>query len=110
MFTLKELKANNGATINKAGDMVNYARGYQVSHEDLYIIPVYKLRKAKLLETLNALLNGDHLGVWIDHNKAYIDRSELITNKRKAIMIGKERCQKAIYNWKTGDCIPCCHW
>lgn len=107
MFKLNSIKANNGATLHKDGSLCEYKRGYQVSEQDLFIIPVYKLRKRDIIALLNTLEDGKCLGIWIDHKKAYIDISERVTNKRKAIILGKERCQKAIYDWKTGDCIPC---
>ena len=107
MFKFKTVLANNGATLDKDGNILAYKQGYQVSHEDLFVIPVYKLRKSLLIATLKELPMGDCLGIWIDNGKAYIDRSERITNKRLAIKVGKQRKQLAIYNWKTGDCIPC---
>jgi hypothetical protein len=107
MFTLKQVKVNGGLTVDTMGKVVVYRNGYQVSKEDLAIIPVYKVRKSTLLEILNTLNDGECLGMWIDSGKMYIDCSERIGNKRVAIKVGKARNQLSIYNWKTGDCIPC---
>lgn len=107
MFTLKQIKLNNGATLDKLGNMVNHKNGYQVSAEDLEIIPTYRLTKKHLLDMLTKIPNGSNLGVWIDNGKAYIDRSARIGNKRLALKVGKALNQISIYNWKTGDCIPC---
>ena len=107
MFKLKTLKANNGITLDKQGNAISYSNGYQVSAEDLEIIPAYKLTKKHLLDMLAKIPNGSNLGVWIDNGKAYIDRSARISNKRLALKVGRELNQISIYNWKTGDCIPC---
>lgn len=107
MFTLKQVKANGGLTVDTMGKVVVYRNGYQVSKEDLAIIPVYKVRKSTLLKILNTLNDGECLGMWIDNGKMYIDCSERIGNKRVAIKVGKARNQLSVYNWKTGDCIPC---
>lgn len=77
MFTLKQIKANAGITMDKEGNALAYKRGYQVSEQDLAIIPVYKLRKSKLIEMLNSL------------------------------PAGKERKQLSIWNWKASEAIAC---
>ena len=107
MFKLKDIKTNNGATLNKQGEMLNYKNGYQVSAEDLAIIPAYKLRKSQLIEMLNALPVDSCLGVWIDNGKAYIDRSARIGNKRLALKVGKQLNQLAIWDWKASKSIAC---
>lgn len=107
MFTLKAIKQNNGITLDKQGNPITHKNGYQVSAEDLEIIPAYKLRKAHLLDLLDRIPVGSNLGVWIDNGKAYIDRSARIGNKRLALKVGRQLNQISIYDWATGDCIPC---
>lgn len=107
MFKLKDIKANAGATLNKQGESLSYSKGYQVSEKDLLIIPAYKLRKAQLIDMLNALDNGKCLGVWIDNGKAYIDCSEYIRTKREALKLGKQRKQISIWGWKASEAIAC---
>ena len=107
MFKLKDIKANGGMTLDKNANAISYSNGYQVSAEDLEIIPAYRLTKKHLLEMLAKIPNGSNLGIWIDNNKAYIDRSARIGNKRLALKVGRELNQISIYDWKTGDCIPC---
>ena len=107
MFTLKEIKANGGATLDKLGMAISYTSGYQVSAEDLEVIPVHKLTKRHLLEMLEIIPFGSNLGIWIYQGKAYIDRSARIGNKRLAIKVGKQLNQISIYDWKTGDFIFC---
>lgn len=107
MFKLKDIKANGGITLDKSGLPISYNCGYQVSAEDLEIIPTYRLTKKHLLEMLDRIPVGSNLGVWIDNGKAYIDRSARIVSKRMALKVGKALNQISIYDWKTGDCIPC---
>lgn len=107
MFTLKQIKLNNGATLNKAGESLSYARGYQVSEKDLLIIPAYKLTKKQLIKMLNELADGKCLGVWIDSGKAYVDCSEYVSTKKQALKLGKQRKQISIWNWKAGEAIAC---
>lgn len=107
MFKLKEIKLNAGATLDKQGNQLAYAKGYQVSEQDLEIIPAYKLTKKHLIDMLNSLPIGKCLGVWIYGGKAYIDCSEYIATKRQAMKAGKQRKQLSIWNWKAGEAIAC---
>lgn len=107
MFTLKEIKLNNGATLDKTGLPLSYASGYQVSEKDLEIIPAYKLTKKHLMEMLDKLPAGANLGVWIDNGKAYIDQSMRVLGKKKALQLGKALNQISIWDWKAGEAIAC---
>lgn len=107
MFKLKDIKANKGATLNKQGESLNYKDGYQVSAEDLEVIPAYRLTKKHLIEMLNKIPVGSCLGVWIDNNKAYIDRSARISNKRLALKVGRQLKQISIWDWKASEAIAC---
>ena len=107
MFTLKQIKLNNGATLDKTGLPLSYASGYQVSEKDLEIIPAYKLTKKHLIEMLNKLPKGANLGVWIDNGKAYIDQSTRVLSKDFALKLGKALNQISIWNWKAGEAIAC---
>ena len=107
MFKLKEIKFNAGATLDKQGNPMQYARGYQVSEKDLEIIPAYRLTKKHLIDMLNSLPIGKCLGVWIDGGKAYIDCSEYVNTKKQALRLGKQRKQISVWNWKAGEAIAC---
>lgn len=107
MFKLKDVIKENGATLNKNGIPESYENGYQVSCEDLEIIPKSKLRKKHLIRLLNSLQPNDHLGVWIDKNKAYLDRSVHIIDKDEAMRFGKEKNQISILEWETMNCLSC---
>ena len=107
MFKLKDVKVNNGATLNKQGESLNYASGYQVSVCDLEIIPAYRLTKKHLMEMLHRLEDGKCLGIWVDGGKAYIDCSEYVSTKKQALRLGKQRKQISVWNWKAGEAIAC---
>lgn len=107
MFKLKDVKLNQGATLDRNGNPLNYTRGYQVSERDLEIIPEYKLTKKLLLKVLNTLDNNKCLGIWIENKKVYIDISEYISTKREAIKQGKARKQISIFSWKNSEAIYC---
>lgn len=107
MFKLKEIKLNNGATLNKQGETLNYESGYQVSVRDIEVIPAYKLTKKHLIDMLKKLPVGTNLGVWIDNKKAYIDYSVRFALKRQALEYGKAHNQISIWNWKAGEAIAC---
>lgn len=107
IFKLKDIKTNGGITLDKNANVVTYSNGYQVSAEDLEIIPAYRLTKKHLMEMLAKIPYGSNLGVWLDKGKAYIDRSARIGNKRMALKVGKALNQLSIYNWATGECISC---
>ena len=107
MFKLKDIKLNKGATLDKQGNPLQYKDGYQVSAEDLEIIPAYRLTKKHLLDMLNKIPVGSNLGIWIDNNKAYIDRSARISNKRMALKVGRKLNQISIWDWKAGEAIAC---
>ena len=107
MFKLKDIKANGGMTLDKNANAISYSNGYQVSAEDLEIIPAYRLTKKHLIDMLAKIPNGSNLGIWIDNGKAYIDRSARIGNKRLALATGRKLNQISIWDWKAGKAIAC---
>lgn len=107
MFTLKSIMQNNGGTLNSKGEVVSYNKGYQVSYKDLYIVPAYRLRKSFLIWCLDCLKESDHLGIWVDNGKVYIDLSEHIATKKEALKLGKKRNQLSVWSWKAGEAIAC---
>lgn len=98
MFKLKDVKLNNGATLDKSGLPLSYTCGYQVSAKDLEIIPAYRLTKKHLIDMLDKLPKGTNLGVWIDNGKAYIDQSIRVLSKVKALQLGKALNQISIWD------------
>lgn len=106
LATINSIKRNGGATINKYGVRVTMKSGYQVSKQDLYIIPVAELDKYLLKELIKKLVKrGDYLGVWIDDGKAYIDISHRVATKKQAMIRGRELNQLTILRWSDCECL-----
>jgi hypothetical protein len=106
LATIKSIKRNGGATINKYGERVTMKTGYQVSKEDLLIIPVDELNKLVLKELIKKLISrGEYLGVWIDNGNVYIDISCRIATKSKAMEMGRELNQLSILRWRDCECL-----
>ena len=106
LATINSIKRNGGATINKYGVRVSMKSGYQVSKQDLLIIPVDNLNKLILKELVRKLVKrGDYLGVWIDDGKAYVDISCRIATKSKAMEMGRELNQLSVLRWRDCECL-----
>ena len=106
LATIKSIKRNGGATINKYGERVTMKTGYQVSKCDLLIIPVDELDKLIVKELLGRLISrGDYLGLWIDNGNVYIDISCRIVTKSKAMEMGRELNQLSVLRWSDMECL-----
>jgi hypothetical protein len=106
LATIKSIKRNGGATINKYGNRVTMKSGYQVSKRDLHIIPVDELDKLIIKEAMKLLeRRGEYLGVWIDNGNAYIDISVRIATKRDAMAKGHELNQLSVLRWRDCECL-----
>lgn len=106
---LLEIIENGGATLDGNGAAVTFARGYQVSKKDCYILTIGET--GKILRAVNKILNGlqrgEYCGIWVDGGRVYIDVSERIKNRRAALRIGKARKQISVYDWRAGACVYC---
>ena len=106
LATIKSIKRNGGATINKYGERVSMKSGYQVSKLDLLIIPVDELDKFIVKELLKRLVSrGDYLGLWVDNGSVYIDISCRIATKSKAMEMGRELNQLSVLRWADMECL-----
>ena len=106
LATIKSIKRNGGATINKYGERVSMKSGYQVSKRDLHIIPVDELDKLIIKEAMKLLESrGEYLGVWIDNGNAYIDISVRIATKHEAMTRGRELNQLSVLRWSDCECL-----
>lgn len=106
LATIKSIKRNGGATINKYGERVSMKSGYQVSKCDLLIIPVEELDKFIVKDLLGRLISrGDYLGLWIDNGSVYIDISCRIATKSKAMEMGRELNQLSVLRWSDMECL-----
>lgn len=102
---------NGGATLDRNGASVNFKSGYQVSRKDCYKINAESLNEIKkAIKTVLKRIShesGLFCGVWVDSGLVYIDISERIKSRKKALNVGKARHQISVYNWQTGDCVYC---
>lgn len=106
-ITLLNLINEGGATLNAGGAAVSFARGYQVSKKDCFILEVGAVNK--ILRAVNKLLrglqSGEFVGLWVENGLIYIDISERIERLSAAMVAGIERGQKSIFDWCMGRCI-----
>lgn len=100
-----------GATLTADGLPATFASGYQVSKKDCFKINAEKL--AEIKKAVKTVLkrisheSGLYCGVWVDAGLVYIDISERIKSREKALKVGKARHQISIYDWSAGDCVYC---
>lgn len=104
-----EIIANGGATLDNNGKAVDFASGYQVSTKDCYKLKVENINAivSAVVRLLADCKHGDFVGLWVDSGFCYIDKSEHIKNKRKALAVAKARKQKAIFEWSTKNSVYC---
>lgn len=102
---------NGGATLDKNGDAVQFSRGYQVSLKDCFTLSAENL--GAVVKAIKSVLNriqhesGKFCGVWIDSGLVYIDISENIKSREKALHVGKARHQISVYGWAESVCFNC---
>ena len=107
MITLKEIKANKGATLNANGEAVTYKTGFQVSNKDLFICRINQLRMRDIKAILADMPSTANLGIWIDGGRAYVDISERIANRAHALKVGRERKQLSVWAWAKNEAVAC---
>ena len=49
--------------------------------------------------------DGTFFGGWMENGVCFLDRTELVSRKESALIIGKENEQKAIFNLKSGELV-----
>lgn len=106
-----EIVKQGGATLDKNGEAVNFRDGFQVSKKDCYKINAESLNEIKkAVKTVLKRIgheSGLFCGIWVDSGLVYIDISERIKSRKKAVNVGKARHQISVYSWRTGDCVYC---
>lgn len=106
-----EIVKQGGATLDRNGDAVSFRNGFQVSKKDCYKINAESLNEIKkAIKTVLKRIgheSGLFCGVWVDSGLAYIDISERIKSRKKAVNVGKARHQISVYSWRAGDCVYC---
>lgn len=108
---ISNIIANGGATLDRDGASVNFKNGYQVSRKDCYKINAESLNEIKkAIKTVIKRIShesGLFCGVWVDSGLVYIDISERIKSRKKALNVGKARKQISVFDWRAGDCVYC---
>ena len=107
MITLKEIKANKGATLNANGEAITYKTGFQVSRKDLFVCRINQLRMRDIKAILADMPSTANLGIWIDGGHAYVDISERIANRAHALKVGRERKQLSVWAWAKNEAVAC---
>lgn len=87
--------------------------GYMVAltgHEE--IIPVQALTVDRLTryvrDHFDALMEGDtYFGAWRDGDDVYLDVSERVASRAKALFLGSERSQLAVWDVANGVEVTC---
>lgn len=106
---IKQFIENGGATLNKDGKAVEFVNGYQVTTKDGLATKAENINKItkKVKQLLADCKYNEFVGLWVDNGICYIDKSEKIKNKAKALRIAKARKQKAIFDWSNQTSIYC---
>jgi hypothetical protein len=104
--TINSILNNGGATFNYNGERVQMKSGYQVSKQDLVIVPIADFNKY-LIKALVEMLGGrgEYLGVWVDSGKVYVDISCRVATKRDAMQMGRDLNQLSILRWADMECL-----
>ena len=110
---IKDTRDNGGASYNIIyGKPLDKDYGYMVSFIDLVTINTSVIKDDdKIIAVVDEMLRNiafvvdDYLGGWMDGDKLYIDMSTWIENKDKAISMGVNLNQKAIYDIKNDESI-----
>lgn len=104
--TINSILNNGGATINYNGERVQMKSGYQVSKQDLVIVPIADFNKY-LIKALVEMLGGrgEYLGVWVDNGKVYVDISCRVATKRDAMQMGRDLNQLSVLRWADMECL-----
>ena len=123
------LTKNGGATLgvtfhdkeNYSLKIVDFNGGYQVSIEDLVVIPLKFVNlmlddlhwseflklivQTKASKTLYDYNGAICIGLWIDKDQLYIDLSVYMGDYDLAVKLGKKHNQKAIFDWENNESI-----
>ena len=102
--------ANGGSSLNYITGELDPKVGYFVSiqgHESTYIAEKFgSLSVGHYFEKVAFVLRPElFIGSWVNEGNVYMDLSEQITDKRRAIELGYARNQLAIYDAARGEVI-----
>lgn len=97
--TIKRLKNDEGITL-KNGKPISYKTGYQVATEGI--------ETASASQAIQAVRNyKGNCGVWYNKGIYYVDKCHRISNREKAVQVGKAHKQLSIFKWSDKSLIWC---
>ena len=100
--------SNGGATIDKNGKITTLKSGYQVSKKDCLKLPISQFNETTITSVLGqGLKRGEYAGFWLEDGYIYGDISMRIATKHKAIKMGCELNQIAIWDWRKSQSVYC---
>ena len=100
---LNELKNNGGLTL-KEGEPFSPSAGYQVGVKEVAKIGVNVEELETALQAVE-ISPDECLGFWVDGEDLYIDKSEYVKDRKKAVALGAKHKQKSLYVWHKSDCL-----
>lgn len=95
--TLERLKNASGFAVALPGTEVTVSASRFFSGEQFALVADYVARYVKAA--------GAYVGVWADGDTVYLDQSEVVADRSTAEALGRERRQKAIYHYDSGQVI-----
>ena len=105
---INNIKVNGGSTLTKKLNSIRKKSGFMVSLPGSEIVvDIEDKNISDLLREQVEKINSknEYLGTWIDNKKMYIDISINIKTLKKALELGKEYKQLAIYDIKNDKVI-----
>lgn len=94
---LKLLKESQGFTVNQAGKALTKGFSVGAGEELGHVIkkPIEQLTAQELDQFLSKVPKGHAIGGWLDNGMAYIEPTNILTNRRKAFELASKRGEKA---------------
>lgn len=97
--TIRKLSNNDGLTL-KQGKPIVYKTGYQVATDGIQTKDISKVRQ--YIKEYNG-----NCGLWYSDGIYYIDKSQRVGTKKKAIEIGRQHGQLSILRWNNMGLVWC---
>ena len=100
IFYLLSILGNNGGFTIKKYNIVAYKTGWQVATSGIETTDI-EVAKREIEKS-----NGS-CGVWFADGIYYIDKSQRVNTKKKALEIGRACAQISVFGWKRGNLAYC---
>jgi hypothetical protein len=107
-YLINEALKNGGVTFNTDLIKVDFKKGYQVGLNDFNLslenaTPQAVLKFINFLKIVKNISNDNnfYIGLWVDDDRLYIDKSVYLESKKEAIKTAKTFYQKAYFDWSS---------